>query len=196
MVEERPLESEMPSSAKDGVLVRVVGQDFVQRIVEEGADVDFLVYMYFPGRTTEVDDTHARLRAKFIRLAEFLDAPGSNGSLAVGWMDCVFNVIPHPHGMHVHSDTIALYPARRKRSPNYWRDLRDGDVELRELVDFVHDASANAPTREHVGRRAAMLGERGLLEALPIGLMGFEESLGVDERALRPLNLTRLKDEL
>ena len=81
-VKERPIESEPPSNAKDGVLVRVVAGDFSKRIVEEGADVDWLVYMYFPGRTVEVDDTHARLRPKFVRLAEFLDAPGSNRSLA------------------------------------------------------------------------------------------------------------------
>ena len=59
---------------------------------------DFLVYMYFPGRTAEVDDTHARMRAKFIRLAEFLDAPAANGSLGVGWMDCVFNQVRSFHG--------------------------------------------------------------------------------------------------
>ena len=195
-VAERPLESEVPSTATNGTLLRVVGQDFVRRVVEDGSEVDFLIYMFFPGRTVEVDDTHARLRAKYIRLAEFLDAPGSNGSLVVGWMDCVFNVIPHPHGAHVHADTIALYPARHKSRPNYWNDLKEGDVELHQLIDFVHGASANEATRAHVERRAQELGERGLHEALSTGLMGFEESLGVDERKLQPLNLTRMKDEL
>ena len=195
-VAERPLESERPSNAKSGVLVRVVGEDFSRRVVEDGADADFLLYMYFPGRTEEVDDTHARMRAKFIRLAEFLDAPGSNGSLIVGWMDCVFNVIPHPHGAHVHADTIALYPARSKSRPNYWRDLRDGDVELHQLVDFVHDASANEATRTHVRRRAEALGERGLLEALPAQLMDFVESLDVDERELKPINVTQLREAM
>ena len=195
-VPERPLESERPSNAQDGVLVRVVGSDFVKRIVEDGADVDFLIYLYFPGRTAEVMDTHARLRSKFIRLAEFLDAPGSNGSLAVGWMDCVFNQIPHPHGAHVHTDTIALYPARTKSRPNYWFDLREGDVELHELIDFAHDASANEATRRHVLERIEQAGPRGIREALPRQLMGFEESLDVDERRLVPLNLARLKDEL
>lgn len=188
--QDRPLESETPSRARSGVLLRVVGGDFESRIVDEGADVDWLVYMYFPGRSVDTDDTHARMRAKWIRLAEFLDAPGSNGSLAVGWMDCVFNVIPHPHGAHVHGDTIALYAARAKSRPNYWRDLRGGDVELHELVDFVYDASANQATREHVGRRAGELGERGLFEALPARLMDFHTSLGLDERTLRPLNPT------
>eukprot|EP00966_Prymnesium_polylepis_P239071 5529381-Prymnesium_polylepis.1 len=42
--------------------------------------------MYFPGRNTEVDDTHARLRPKYVKLAQILDAPASNGSLVVGWM--------------------------------------------------------------------------------------------------------------
>jgi hypothetical protein len=68
--------------------------------------------------------------------------------------------------------------------------------QLHELVDFVYDASANQATREHVGRRAGELGERGLFEALPARLMDFHTSLGLDERTLRPLNLTELKDEL
>ena len=49
----------------------------------------------------------------FIRYTQVLDAPSSNGSLVVGWIDCVFNQLPHPHGMHVHSDTLALYGAGR-----------------------------------------------------------------------------------
>lgn len=195
-VAERPLESERPSNQKEGVLVRVVGSDFHQRVVADGADMDFLLYLYFPGRTAEVDDTHARLRSKFIRLAEFLDAPSSNGSLAVGWMDCVFNQIPHPHGAHVHTDTLVLYPARSKSKPNYWFDLRDGDVELHELIDFAHDASHNEATRAHVQSRIAQLGARGIREVLPRRLMDFEESLGVDERRLVAANLTKLKDEL
>jgi hypothetical protein len=193
---EHPLESEIPSDAKEGVLLRVVGEDFIKRVVEEGEQLDYLVYMYFPGRTAEVDDTHARFRAKFIRLAEFLDAPGSNGSLAVGWMDCVFNQIPHPHGVHVHADTIALYGARSKGRPKYWLDLRAGDVELHELIDFVHDASENAATRAHVARRAEALGARGIRETLPRRLLSFDESLGIDERNLLPADLTSLKEEL
>ena len=96
------------------LLERRLEQARAERIVEDGEQVDWLIYMFFPGRTVEVDDTHARLRAKYIRLAEFLDSPSSNGTLQVGWMDCVFNVIPHPHGAHVHHDTIALYAARKK----------------------------------------------------------------------------------
>lgn len=84
---ERPMESERPSPSLEGVLLRVVAEDFVDRIVERAAETDFLVYLYFPGRSTNTDDTHARMRAKFIKLAQFLDAPSSNGSLAVGWMD-------------------------------------------------------------------------------------------------------------
>lgn len=195
-VPERPLESERPSDAKDGVLVRVAGSDFYKRVVDEGAETDFLIYFYFPGRTIEVDDTHARMRSKYIRLAEFLDAKGSNGSLAVGWMDCVFNQIPHPHGAHVHQDTIAIYPARSKSKPAYWFDLKDGDLELHQLIDFVVDASHNQATREHVINRIEELGTRGIYEALPRNLMDFEVSLGIDERKLVPLNLTKMKDEL
>ena len=77
------------------------------------------------------------MRAKFIRLAEFLDSPGSNGSLAVGWMDCVFNQIPHPHGAHVHADTIVIYPAHGKSRPNYWFDLRDGEVCTRRFAGLT-----------------------------------------------------------
>ena len=51
--------------------------------------------------------------------------------------DCIFNQIPFPHGNHVKQDTIALYPAGNKRKPNYLLDLRDGDIELAELMDFV-----------------------------------------------------------
>ena len=98
--------------------------------------------------------------------------------------------------MHVHHDTIALYSSRTKSAPRYWQDLRDGDVELHELIDFVHDASENEATKLHVRRRYAELGHRGVREALPRGLMGFVESLGLDERRLVGANLTRMKDEL
>jgi hypothetical protein len=83
----------------------------------------------------------AGLRPKFIKLAQLLDAPSSNGSLIVGWMDCIFNQIPYPHGSHVHRDTLALYPAHDKGRPNYLLDLRDGDIEMRALFDFVFGAS-------------------------------------------------------
>ena len=33
-VSERPLESEHPSNAQEGVLLRVVGEDFIKRVVE------------------------------------------------------------------------------------------------------------------------------------------------------------------
>ena len=45
-------------------------------------------------------------KAKYMKMAELLDAPGSNGSLAIGWMDCAFNQIPFPHGTHVVSETL------------------------------------------------------------------------------------------
>ena len=196
---ERPLVSERPSAAKEGVLVRVVARDFHERVIKLAADADYLIYMYFPGRSSVPvaearRDTHARLRPKYIRLAEFLDAPSSNGSLVVGWMDCVFNAIPYPHGSHVHKDTIALYPARSKSEPRYWKDLRDGDVDLDELISFVYEASANEATQRHVREREEAAGPRGLLEALPHKLLDFEESLTIDERELRPLNASRLRE--
>ena len=143
---------------------------------------------------------------------------------------------------HVHADTIAIYPAYDKKRPNYWFDLRDGEVytgpywvpiprpplalpfplplplpplptpltrgrppghgclptqvEFHELIDFVHDASNNDATRRHVLKRIEQLSPRGIREGLPRDLMGFEESLGIDERRLVAANLTKLKDEL
>ena len=158
--------------------------------------VNSLLYLYFPGRTGVYNDTHARLRAKFVRLAEFLDAPSSNGSLVVGWMDCLWNAIPPPHGLHVHADTIVLYPANSKTEPAFWTDLRGGDVDIHELVDFVFSASALEATKVHVRSRANQVGERGLREGITKGLLTFDESLDIDERKLVPLNLTRVKDEL
>ena len=195
-VDGKPMESERPSNAKTGTLVRVVSKDFFKRIVEDGADVDYLLYMFFPGRNVETADTHSKLRSKYVRLAEFLDATNSNGSLVVGWMDCVFNVIPPPFGTHVHSDTIVLYPARSKTRPSYWTDLRDGDVDIKQLVDFVGGASANEAARKHVSNRIEELSQRGVYEALPSNLMVFMDSLSVDERKVSPLNLTSTKEAM
>lgn len=193
-VEDKPMESEAPSLATEGVLLRVTSQDFHKRIVDEGADVDWLIYMYFPGRTAQVMDTHAKLRGKFISLAQFLDAPGSNGTLKVGWMDCVFNQIPHPHGMHVKDDTIAIYPAGKKMSPNYYLNLREGDVEIHELAEFVYEATGLEATQQHVLKRYEELGERGLFHGLdPIP---FLDALAIDERQLQPHNLSKIRHEL
>lgn len=193
---QHPLRSERSTGHRGGVLMRVTAEDFHRVVVADHAEADVLIYLYFPGRTAVTDDTHARLRAKFIRLAEFLDAPGSNGSLAVGWMDCIFNQIPYPHGAHVHSDTIAIYPARSKGRPNYFLDLRGGDVDIHELVGFVFGASANQATKQHVAAREDLAGPRVMREGLMSGLLTFEQSLTVHEPALWPLDLDQLKDEL
>lgn len=196
----RPITSERPSGATDGVLLRVVARDFHERVVELAANADVLIYLYFPGRSSVLQkskaarDTHALVRPKFIRLAEFLDAPRSNGSLVVGWMDCVFNEIPYPHGSHVHKDTVALYPAGAKSEPRYWKDLRDGDIEIHELVSFVYEASNNEATKRHIHEREEAAGPRGMLEALEHELLDFEASLIVDERALQPLEPSRLRE--
>ena len=198
-VAERPMVSEGPHrhhNEAEHVLVRVTAQDFHDRIVDKGAAMDYLVYMYFPGRTGVSDDTHARLRPKFMRLAEFLDAPGSHGALGVGFMDCVFNTIPFPHGAHVHTDVIALYPAYQKNTPAYFLDLRDGNVEIHELINFVFEASALEATKRHVAMREEAAGPRVVRETLMDGLLGFEPSLDVDVTRLKPVNITRLKEEL
>ena len=46
----------------------VVGHAFVEirdLNIEDAAEVDYLVYLYFPGRNADVDDTHARMRPKY-----------------------------------------------------------------------------------------------------------------------------------
>ena len=146
--EDKPLESQMPVANQHGPLIILTAADFVERVVKDGETTDYLVYFYFPGRWNETDDTHARLRPKFIKLAQILDAPSSDGALAIGWMDCVFNQIPYPHGTHVAEDTIALYAAgeSRKQAPNYLMSLSNGDIELEELITFVHEASSNIAT--------------------------------------------------
>ena len=85
-----------------------------------------------------------------MKLAQLLDPPGSNGSLLIGWMDCVFNVIPFPHGMHITQDTIALYGAgdENKRSPKYMANLQDGDIHIKDIISFLFDASNNIATKE------------------------------------------------
>ena len=37
----------------------------------------------------ETNDTHSKLRRTYMRLAQLMDAPSSNGTLEIGWMDCV-----------------------------------------------------------------------------------------------------------
>ena len=50
------------------------------------------------------------LREAEREVAQMLDAPQSNGSLRIGWMDCAFNGIPPPHGEYITADTIVMYP--------------------------------------------------------------------------------------
>lgn len=75
-------------------------------------------------------------------------------------------------------------------------DLRGGGVEIHELVNFVFEASALPSTKRHVANREEEAGPRGMREGLARSLLGFVESLGVDERQLQAENLTRLKEEL
>ena len=149
----------------------------------------------FPGRTHETDDTHAHLRPKYIRLAQLLDAVATKGALAIGWMDCVFNQIPHPHGQHVHSDTLALYPAgrRNKARPSYLLNLRSGDIELHEIVDFIMGSSKNDETKSHIATRLDAIGNGGLDQ---IRFPSFEESLAIDEKLLTSDELGNAKEEL
>jgi len=194
--ERRPpvkIESERPIMHQPGPLVRLVAADFHTRVVEEGRESDYLVYFFFPGRTGETDDTHSRLRSTYITLAQMLDAPQSNGSLRIGWMDCAFNGIPPPHGEYITADTIVMYPAGRekKKAPNYLNSLRDGHIDMDELLTFVFQASARAETKIHVASRRSTLGERALREGLQY--LTFEESLNVYEPNLEALDLDQIR---
>ena len=100
------------------------------------------------------------------------------------------------HYTFYHSDTRTLYGAGRenKARPNYLLSLRDGEVEIHELLDFVAGASHRPETKQHVERRRSELGERALREGL--SLPDFYESLGVDERELAAENLTEVRERL
>ena len=86
-VEHQPLESDLPSvDNQTGPLTFVVASDFVRRAVHWGKDTDFLIYMYFPGRWNVTDDSHAKLRPKWIKLAQILDPYASNGAFVIAWI--------------------------------------------------------------------------------------------------------------
>ena len=58
--------------------MRVVAQDFVRRVVVDGAETDYLLYLYFPGRSLQTADTHARLRSS----CRYLNAVDSDSNQA------------------------------------------------------------------------------------------------------------------
>ena len=69
--------------------ILVLYLDFDQtgrRAVHWGKDTDFLIYMYFPGRWNVTDDSHAKLRPKWIKLAQILDPYASNGAFVIAWI--------------------------------------------------------------------------------------------------------------
>ena len=73
--------------------------------------------------------------------------------------DCVFNQLPFPHGMHITEDTVALYSAGedQKRTPKYMTNLQGGDIHIREIINFLFEASTNIATKEcacRVSRRS------------------------------------------
>tara|TARA_B110001452_G_scaffold267381_1_gene277062 strand:+ start:1646 stop:3682 length:2037 start_codon:yes stop_codon:yes gene_type:complete len=198
--EHQPLESDLPSvDNQTGPLTFTVASDFVRRAVQWGKDMDFIVYMYFPGRWNVTDDTHAKMRPKWIKLAQLLDPYASNGAFAVAWIDCVFNQLPFPHGMHITEDTVALYGAgeNNKLTPKYLTGLQGGDIHISELIKFVFEASNNIATKQHISNRLAQIGDDLTVDAvLRSGLtyMTFVESLILDERELKPENLTKLRE--
>ena len=133
-----------------GPLTFVVASDFVRRVTVWGKQTDFLIWMQFPGRWNVTDDTHAKLRPKWMKMAQLLDPKASNGSFEVAWIDCVFNQLPFPHGMHITEDTVALYAAGedQKRTPKYMTNLQGGDIHIREIINFLFEASTNIATKE------------------------------------------------
>ena len=80
---EMPYESEVPFAKQEGAtIVKMVAEDFVERVIENGAKSDVLVYFYFPGRRLPefggVVDSHARMRPKYHKLAQLIDPAASN----------------------------------------------------------------------------------------------------------------------
>ena len=69
-----------------GPLTFVVASDFVRRVTVWGKQTDFLIWMQFPGRWNVTDDTHAKLRPKWMKMAQLLDPKASNGSFEVAWI--------------------------------------------------------------------------------------------------------------
>ena len=62
-----PLESDIPDQdVQTGPLTFVVASDFVRRVTVWGKQTDFLIWMQFPGRWNVTDDTHAKLRPKWM----------------------------------------------------------------------------------------------------------------------------------
>jgi hypothetical protein len=168
-----PLESDLPDvDVQTGPLTFVVASDFVRRAVVWGKNTDFLIWFQFPGRWNVTDDTHAKLRPKWIKIAQLLDPKASNGSFEVAWIvrarrppylsaqhcndaplrsqDCIFNQLPFPHGMHIEEDTVALYSAGedQKRTPKYMTNLQGGDIHIREIINFLFEASINIATKQ------------------------------------------------
>ncbi len=191
---DKPLETQPVYDNQEGPLTIIVAADFIERVVERGEDKDYLVYFYFPGRWNETNDTHSKLRRTYMRLAQLMDAPSSNGTLQIGWMDCVWNQIPYPHGLHIYEDTVVMYAAGRaqKASPNYLSTLRDGEVELHGLIQFISESCSNIATYNWVEARRAEMGERVLREG--IEYLNFTESLLTDETQMEIDNLTELRE--
>ena len=202
---EMPYESEVPFHKQEGAtIVKMVAEDFVERVIENGAKSDVLVYFYFPGRRLPefggVVDSHARMRPKYHKLAQLIDPAASNGSILIAWIDCVQNTIPYPWGNHVHGEKLAIFPAvtndvktrGNKFRPRFLHNMRDGEIDLPELLDFVVDASERMSTKRHVQGRRIELGERALREA--IHFSSYRAAIEIDEWMLPPLNLTAIRE--
>ena len=93
----------------------------------------------------------------------------------------------------MHADTVALYPAGQKNKPRYYTNLREGDIEIDELVDFVHRASRHATTRRHVQQCVEELGARRGWWTTCQRAFSLDESITLDERRLVALNLSEFK---
>ena len=52
--------------------------------------------------------------------------------------------------MHITEDTVALYSAgeEQKRTPKYMTNLQGGDIHIREIINFLFEASTNIATKE------------------------------------------------
>ena len=191
-----PLESDIPDQdVQTGPLTFVVASDFVRRVTVWGKQTDFLIWMQFPGRWNVTDDTHAKLRPKWMKMAQLLDPKASNGSFEVAWIDCVFNQLPFPHGMHITEDTVALYAAGedQKRTPKYMTNLQGGDIHIREIINFLFEASTNIATKDYLAKKMAEIGDDMLQDGIKYPT--FVESLTTEEKWLLPDNTSKLREE-
>ena len=90
--------------------------------------------------------------------------------------------------------SVALYPAGQKNKPRYYTNLREGDIEIDELVDLCTARAGMRPrggTCSSVWRSWGRGGAGGRPAKGPA--QSLDESITLDERRLVALNLSEFK---